>query len=77
MTRCVCGRQTDSFYDVVGKEGKKETITCCFRCIRKLTKGLHHSPNGDVVKEGNLIRWFNREYKPMEQINWLFFLASR
>ena len=72
-----CSQETMSFYDTIGKNGLEETDPCCAKCFRKITKGLRHSMNGDAIKGDVLMRWFNREYKPREQIVWLFYLAGR
>lgn len=76
MKHCSCGKTTESFYDVIGPHGKIRSVDCCPTCFKKVRKGMKRSASGDYVNGQTLIRWFNREYKPMAQVKWLFFLAE-
>lgn len=77
MTCSTCKTPTESFYDVIGHNGKVRTVECCPKCFKRVRKGMKVSANGDLVHGQTIIRWFNREYQPMAQIKWLFFLAEK
>ncbi len=72
-----CGKPTLSFVDIISRDGAVETYPCCVKCISRLTKGLKKTKAGDFVKHNVLIRYFRREYKPMAQLEWLFYLANK
>jgi hypothetical protein len=74
--KCSCGRETQSFYDVIGHKGLLETVTACPRCFNAIGKGLKRTKAGDLVRGEHLIRYYSREHRPMGQINWLFWLAE-
>ena len=77
MTCGTCHKPTESFYDVISYTGKVRTVDCCPSCFNKIRKGMKLSGNGDYVHGQTLVRWFNREYKPMAQVRWLFALAEK
>ena len=77
MNCTTCKSPTESFYDVIGPNGKVKTVDCCPKCFKHVHKGMRLSANGDYVHGQVLVRWFNREYKPMQHIKWLFFLAEK
>lgn len=74
--KCKCGKQTLSFYDVLSHKGLIGIIPCCPRCFNAIRRGLETTKAGDYVQGGHLVRYHNREYKPMDQIRWLFWLAE-
>ena len=76
MSHCSCGKPTESFYDVIGPAGKIKTVHSCPACFKKVRQGMKRSSSGDYIHGQTLTRWFNREYKPMAQVKWLFFLAE-
>lgn len=75
--KCECGAATLSFVDVIGKDGLVSSRPQCHKCWRKLRKGANASRNGGLIVGQNLIRFHNREYKPLGQLNWLFYLAEQ
>lgn len=75
--KCSCGVETMSFYDNISCEGLLGWVPCCPRCFRKVAKGLKRAKAGGFVSRQGLIRFHNRDYKPMGQMNWLFWLAER
>lgn len=77
MKPCACGEATESFYDVISHNGKVRTVPCCPKCFKKVRQGMRQSASGDYVHGQTLVRWFNREYKPMAHVKWLFFLAEK
>lgn len=75
--KCECGALTLSFVDVLGHEGLIASRPQCHKCWRKIRKGGKVSKNGDLIAGQNLMRFHNREYDKMGQLNWLFFLAEK
>lgn len=71
-----CKTPTLGFVDQISRDGALESYPCCVKCIRKITKGLQVSKSGDYIRHNVLIRYFRREYKPMAQLEWLFYLAN-
>ena len=76
-SKCECGTETLSFLDIVNHKGLVKSRPCCHKCLRALRKGARLSRNGDVVVGQTLMRFHNREYKPMGLINFLFVLAEK
>lgn len=77
LAKCECGVVTLSFVDVIGRDGLASTRPECPKCWRKLHKGGKKSRNGDLIVGQKLMRFHNREYDQMGQLNWLFFLAEK
>ena len=75
--KCECGAMTLSFVDVLSFTGLVASRPSCQKCWRKLRKGGKSSKNGDLIVGQSLMRFHNREYDQMGQLNWLFFLAEK
>lgn len=75
---CSCGKETDSFYDVIGPKGKIKTVPSCPGCFKKIREGMRPLKDGFGYVHGQVqIRWFKRDYKPMTRTAWAFFTAQK
>ena len=77
MSKCECFTETNSILDIRNFRGLVSSRPCCHKCFKILKANAKTNKEGDIVDGQNMLRWHNRDYPAMTQLQWLFHLSDK